>query len=249
MPLTPEQRTEVEVIFTKMARKTFERVRGVSLAAHAINPFIAVLIARTPADLAEFIVNQRAERGLVTSFGMQLQNVARLVGSVMHSSGVPGADLEGLHDSLKRHVLMQVKSGPDTVNLDIAKQIASNLNQAQRRIKAGGLPSGWSVEKMLGMCYGQASHRNGFVLGLENEGVDVSNIGRSFWEFITGDPETYVELFTIASEIALTYKNGSGKTLPQAIADAKVGLTLEIDAKYGDGKGGIEWRKLLDDNM
>lgn len=249
MPLTQQQQSEVEAIFTKMASKAFSRLKDLSLSAHAINPFIAVLVARTPEGLAEFIVNQRVERGLVTSLGTQLQKIARLVGSVMHSSGVAGADLEGMHNELKRHVLMQVKSGPDTVNLDIAKQIGVNLNQAERRIKAGGLPQQWSVEKMLGMCYGQLRHRNGFVLRLGDDGVDVSKIGRDFWGFITDDPNLYRELFNSALDVALTYKNSSGKTLAQAIADAKSSLTAEIEDKYGDRVGGIEWRKLLDDNM
>lgn len=249
MPLTPEKQVEIEAIFTKMASNTFDRIRSVSLDDHAINPFVAVLVARTPSDLAEFIVNQRAERGLVTSFGMQLQNIARLVGSVMHSSGVAGADLEGMHDALKRHVLMQVKSGPDTVNLDIASQIRTKLNQAERRIRAGGLPAAWSVDKMLGMCYGQPRHRNGFVLRLGEDGVDVDKIGREFWTFIADDPNLYKELFSLALVVASNYKNSSGKTLAQAISDSKDALEREIATKYGDGAGGIDWNKLLDDNM
>lgn len=249
MPLTPEQQAEIEGIFTKIASNTFARIRSVSLADHAINPFIAVLVARTPGDLAEFIVNQRAERGLVTSFGMQLQNIARLVGKIMHSSGVAGADLEGMHQEFRRHVLMQVKSGPDTINLDIASQIRTKLNQAERRIKAGGLPVGWSVDKMLGMCYGQPRHRNGFVLGLGDDGIDVNKIGREFWAFIADDTNLYKELFGLALVVASNYKNSSGKTLAQAISDAKDSLEGEIAAKYGDGAGGIDWNKLLTDNM
>lgn len=249
MPLTPDQHQELEAIFTKMAGDVFARIRGVSLSAHAINPFLAVLVARAPSDLAEFIVNQRVERGLVTSLGMQLQKIGRIVGSVMYSSGVAGADLEGQHDTLKRHLLMQVKSGPDTVNLDIANQIHSKLNQAERRIKSGGLAAGWSVDKMLGMCYGQPRHRNGFVLKLGDQGIDVDKIGREFWGFITDDPSMYKELFAIAAEVALNYKNGSGKTLAQAISEAKTALTAEIEAKYGDGLGGIDWDKLVNDNM
>lgn len=249
MPLTPDQKQEIEAIFTKMAKNTFTRVKGISLAAHAINPFVAVLVARSPADLAEFIVNQRVERGLVTSLGTQLQKVARIVGSVMYSSGVAGADLEGQHEALQRHLLMQVKSGPDTVNLDIANQIHTKLNQAERRIKGGGLPAGWSVEKMLGMTYGRPDHRSGFVIGLGDKGVDVSKIGREFWDFITDDDNMHRELFALAATVALKYRNGSGKTLPEAISDAKTALTAEIEAKYGDALGGINWEKLLDDNM
>ncbi len=249
MPLTLEQQQYIEAAFTQIARNAFKRLKEISLADHAMNPFLVVLVARTPEDLADFIVNQRVERGLVTSLGTQLQKVAREVGTVMHSSGVPGADLEGQHSALQRHLLMQVKSGPDTVNLDISERIRENLNQAERRIRGGGLPKGWSVEKMLGMCYGQLKDRNGFVLKLGSGGVDVTKIGRDFWEFITDDPNAYEEVFEVARSVATTYKNTSGKPLAQAIEDAKASLTRQIESLYGDGKGGFDWVKLLNDNM
>ncbi len=66
-----------------------------------MNPFLVVLVARTPEDLAEFIVNQRVERGLVTSLGTQLQKVAREVGTVMHSIVVTVADLVWQHSALQ----------------------------------------------------------------------------------------------------------------------------------------------------
>lgn len=249
MPLTPQQRLEVERVFTQVAKNAFQRLGNLTLAAQPLNPFVAALVARTPVSLAEFIVGQRVERGLVTSLGMQLQRIAAAVGTAMRATGVSGADLEGSDTGLQRRFLMQVKSGPDTINLDISRQIRANLNSAEARIRSGGLPQDWVVVKMLGMCYGRPEHRSNWVQGLGAEGFDADRIGRGFWEFITGDPGAYVEVFDIAREVAGTYQNGSGKTLAQAIQDAVVGLAREIDVRYGDGSGGIDWRKLLDDNM
>ena len=249
MPLTPQQRQQVEDIFTKVASKAFQRLHGLTLSAQPVNPFVAVLVARTPEELAEFIVAQRVERGLVTSLGTQLQKIARSIGTVMHSSGVAGADLEGLDTRFQRHMLMQVKMGPDTVNKDIGDQIAAKLGQAENRIRQGGLPTDWIVMKMLGMCYGRPSHRNRWVMDLQGRGFDVDKIGRDFWGFITGEPDAHLEVFATGLRVAYTYKNSSGKTLAQAIRDGIDRLTAEIDGAWGDGGGGIDWRKVVRDNM
>jgi hypothetical protein len=249
MPLTHPQRDELEEIFTGFVRNAFKRLGGLSLAVLAVNPFLAVLTARTPENLAEFIVHQRVERGLVTSFGMKVQKVARLIGTVMESSGVAGADLEGSDTATRRRMLMQVKSGPDTINLDIADQIRDKLNNAENRIRAGGLPPGWVVVKMLGMTYGKPEKRNSWVNRLADQGFDTDKIGRTFWEFIAGDPETYLEVFDVACTVAYNFQDEGGKTLPEAIEDAIQTLTKEIRDKYGDTEGGIDWAKLLEDNM
>jgi len=249
MSLTQEQRREVKAVFTNVVSNAFERLHGLTLAQHAVNPFLAPLVAKTPASLAQFIVAQRLERSIVTSMGNAAQKIARITGTFMKSSGVAGADLEGFEVNLKRHLLMQVKIGPDTVNKDIGDSIESKLAEAERRVKSGGMPPGWVVVRMLGMCYGQPRHRNNWVMRLETKGFDVSKIGRQFWTFTTGDPAAYKEVFEIALDVGTTYKNGSKKTLAQATSDAIVSLTAEIERDYGDSQGGIVWDKLLEDNM
>lgn len=249
MSLTPRQRQRVKEEFTGLVGKAFDSLRGLSLKARPVNPFFAALVARTPDDLARFIVGQRVERGVVTSLGIRIQKVALAVGTAMHPSGVPEADLEGRDEDLKRHRLMQVKIGPDTINKTMASGIERNLKEAENRIKLGGQAKGWVVEKMLGMCYGRPEHRSAWVIGLGKSGFDVDRIGREFWAFITGEQDAYKEVFDIALTVAATYQNSSGKTLPQLIEDTIQSLTLEIETKYGDGQGGIHWGKLLEDNM
>jgi hypothetical protein len=249
MPLTPGQRDEIETIFTGVVRNAFSRLQNLTLSAHAINPFLAVLVARRPRDLAEFIVNQRVERGLVTSFGMQIQRIVRVVGANLHSSGVEGADLERVDPALRRHFLAQVKSGPETINSDIANQIRRNLNSAENRIRMGGLPAEWSVVKMLGMIYGTARHRNTWVMGLGAQGFDVARIGREFWEFASLQPGTHQEIFDIASRVAYSARDDSGRTLPEAIQDRVASLTNELRAHYSNAQGDIEWSRLVEENM
>lgn len=248
MSLTQEQRQQVEAAFTATVKRAFEKLHGLSLEERAINPFL-VLVARVPVDLAEFIVWQRLERGFVTSLGMRFQKVADIVSPHIYPSGAAGVDLEGRDDDSKEHYLLQVKSGPDTIDKDLAEAIAAKLQGAENRIKSLGQAKGWVVVKMLGMCYGQHRHRSSWVLGLKERGVDVDRIGRRFWEFVAAEPNAYKEVFDVALNVATTYRNASNKTLPEAIHDAIAALTREIEHKYSDGKGGIDWERLLEDNM
>jgi len=193
MPLTPEQQTEVRVIFVGIVKRAFERLESLTLTRQAINPYLAVLVARRPGELAEFIVHQRVERGLVTSFGMQIQKIAVIVGENIRPSGVDGADLERVDQTLRRHTIIQLKSGPETINSSGANEIRNKLNSAERRLRNGGLSDTWSVTKMLGMIYGTPSHRSSWVTGLGDQGLDVEKIGRVFWAFASGEDETIMD--------------------------------------------------------
>lgn len=170
MSLTQEQRQKVEAALAGLVKNAFTKLRSASLAARPVDPFL-VLVARSPRDLAEFIVWQRLERGVVTSLGFRLERVARTVGTVLRSSGVAEADLEGTDEVLRRRYLMKVKSGPDTVNKTMAKGIASSLQEAENRMNRDGDLAGWVVVKMLGMCYGQPKHRSRWVTDLGKRSV------------------------------------------------------------------------------
>lgn len=237
------------MIFVGIVRRAFERLESLTLTRQAINPYLAVLVARRPGDLAEFIVHQRVERGLVTSFGMQIQKIAVIVGENIRPSAVDGADLERVDPTLRRHTLIQLKSGPETINSSGANEIRNKLNSAERRLRNGGLATTWSVTKMLGMIYGTPSHRSSWVTGLGDQGLDIDKIGRDFWAFASGEDETYLELFHIAAEASAEVRDDHGRTLPEAIRDTVASLTTEIRAHYSDAQGDIDWTRLVEENM
>jgi len=249
MPLTNEQRRKIELLFTAVVERAFARLENLTLSGRALNPFMAVLIARRPRELAEFIVHQRVERGLVTSLGMQIQKIVHIVGKDVRPSAVKGADFERVDQAQRRHIIGQLKSGPDTINLDIANQIARDLNSAESRLRSGGLPADWAVVKMLGMAYGTPKHRNSWVLGLATMGLDVDKIGRTFWEFTSGEQQTYREVFDIALDVANSYRDSKGRTLVEAIQDTIASLTTELRLAYSDRSGDIRWDLLVEENM
>ncbi len=249
MPLSNDQVKAVEVVFTAFVRDRFRSLRGIKLDDLQVNPFLARLVARTPAELGRFLVDQAWTRGAVTSMGFKLQSVAREVSTAYRTSSVNGADLEADDPILMRRSLMQVKSGPNTIDKGLRDDIRSKLNEAETRTKQGGLPKGYVLVKMLGMCYGRLDQRNQWVLDLGSWGFDVDHIGRAFWQEVTGDQAAYEQIFNIADRIAQNYPNGKGKTLPEEAQELVNSLTKEIENRYGDGNDGIKWLRLLDDYM
>ena len=75
----------------------------------------------TPEALLRSRLAQHLERGSVTAFGTTLQSIAKDIGG--EATGVAGVDIMPTREG--RHYYIQVKSGPDTANRDIASRSAS----------------------------------------------------------------------------------------------------------------------------
>ena len=146
MPISIEKRNRIEEIFNKFLLNRVKNVRKLTMADLDVNPFlIRILSHEMGLDNAEAIVrwliNQRLERGAVTSFGIALQDAAKVFSE---GTGVEGADI--LKTKRGKHHHIQVKSGPNTVPKDLGVRIAQLLRSAQRRNR-GSLA-------FYGMCYG-----------------------------------------------------------------------------------------------
>ena len=249
MPLTPEQTTRIEELFDQFIQRRYKNLKELSIEKLSINPFLARLVSRSPVDLAAFLVQQHFNRSSVTSMGSLLQNIAKEIGTKYRPSSTPGADLEFVDEHLKRHVLMQMKAGPNTLNSDTKNEIKTRLNSAERKLRLDGLQRDWVVSKELGMAYGNLQERSGHVIDLGNQGFDVDKIGRHFWEAMTDSEDTYREVFKISEDIAFKYERTEGQSLSNLIEETTKSISEGIEAKYGDGIGGISWPRLLEGTM
>lgn len=95
MSLEVEKRDQIEQIFQKFLLNRIKTVRRLKMADLDINPFlIRILWHELALDNSEaivrWLVNQRIERGTVTSFGMALQDAAKVFSE---GTGVEGADI------------------------------------------------------------------------------------------------------------------------------------------------------------
>jgi hypothetical protein len=195
VPLSDEQRSEVSRQFRNFLMRRVVAARKMDFEQLQPNPFLIELLVQglgfTTADqVARFLVSQRFERSAVTAMGKTLQNIARVVAGPQSGSGVEGADLEIHRDGVR--FFFQVKSGPLTINRDIANRISARLNTARRIYERTSVA-------VLGICYGAAAQVNPIARNiLDDHGISIY-AGEEFWTFISdGDSDVMGEIQSIA---------------------------------------------------
>jgi len=218
--------------FEKIAQKKFDALESIDVEKVDFNPFLLrALGLETPKEIAEFMISQRIERSVVTSYGSRIQKVATSLAE--RGTGVEGADICKEKDGSRYYI--QMKSGPNTVNKDISSEISKLLLSAARRNR-GSVP-------LIGMTYGKKDRVSNILQKYSK--VDWI-IGREFWEFISEDPDCAWKIFKIVGELADS-SLGRGESYRKLYKQKVGGLTQQIEKKYGKGKG--MWKKLFDDNM
>lgn len=182
MPLSDEQRERIAVEFRAFVRRRIAGIEELKPENFRPNPFLAAVLG--PELMASFPVNQRFERGVVTSFGTTLQNVARIVAGPRSGSGTGGADLE-MQDNGNRY-FVQIKSGPNTASGDIADAISDKLNSARARYGRGAVG-------VLGLCFGTLDEVHPIARkAFESHGIAIW-AGKEFWKIISGGDEMMLE--------------------------------------------------------
>lgn len=240
MPLTPEQAERARVQFDRFLARRIVNLERLTLSSLKFNVLLTRVTAtifefQTPEALLRSRLAQHLERGTGTAFGTTLQSIAKLIGG--EATGVAGADIMLTREG--RHYYIQVKSGPDTANRDIAQNIGGLLNAARRR-DPGAIC-------LFGVCYARPEQISPIVRGqLDERGVGLK-VGREFWEFISGDPGCLDELLVIASAAADEAEPGESSFVDRV--EAKLtDLTNEFHERYGTTLDEATWRRFLADN-
>lgn len=240
MPFDIEKRKQIEKIFRNFLLNRIRAIRGLRMADLDINPFLIRILSHelnlnNSEAIVRWLVSQRLERGTVTSFGMSLQDAAKIFSE---GTGVEGADI--LKTKQGKHHHIQVKSGPNTIPKDLGVRIAQLLRSAQRRNR-GSLA-------LYGMCYGNKARVSSIVRKYVQEegGVDWIS-GREFWEFISDNPQCLEEIYAIAADVGKAFKDLRGQSL-NGVIEAKVNeLKKEFERIYGKS-GNRMWKRLLENN-
>jgi hypothetical protein len=188
----------------------------------------------TPEKLMRYRLAQHLERGSVTAMGNALQAIARVIAK---ATGVAGADI--MRERAGRRYYVQVKSGPDTANKDIAQNIATLLNSARARDPGAVC--------MMGVCYGRPEQISGITQReLQTRGVALT-IGREFWEFISDDPDCMAELLELAGMVTEERPDGE-LSFAERVERKLQALALEFRDSYGDELDDDAWERFLSDN-
>ncbi|MCX7682030.1 MAG: PmeII family type II restriction endonuclease [Anaerolineae bacterium] len=237
MALDAAKREQVKQSFQQFLLNRANAIRKLQIEDLNINPFLIRILAKEMGfsdarSIVRWLVNQRLERGTVTSFGIALQDAAKVFSE---GTGVEGADI--LKTKEDRHYYIQVKSGPNTIPKDLGVRISQLLRSAQRRNRG-------SVA-LFGMCYGNQRQVSSIVRKyVEQEGGIAWLTGREFWEFISDDPNCIDEIYAVVAEVGEEFRDPQGQTLSE-ILDAKIDeLTSQFKELYGE-KGETMWQNLL----
>jgi len=240
MALSTARRNQIKQLFEQFLRNRAQTIRRLKIEDLNINPFLIRVLAKEMGlndakSIVKWLVDQRIERGTVTSFGIALQDAAKVFSE---GTGVEGADI--LKTKKDRHYHIQVKSGPNTIPKDLGVRISQLLRSAQRRNRG-------SVA-LFGMCYGSKQQVSSIVRKyVEHEGGIDWVTGREFWDFISDDPNCIDEIYEIADRVGEEFKDAQGQTLSE-ILDAKIEeLRKQFEGLYGKS-GNLMWEKLLERN-
>jgi len=201
-----------------------------------LNPFLIASIKnqfnmKKQRDLAEWVVNQRVERGLVTAFGGILQKIAKEFSNEKTS---PGFTMSIRKYGKKYNIL--ITSGPKPYAKPQAGPIVTRMIKS-KETDPNSIP-------VLGICYGNDDAISNIV---KTEFKEIKYLaGKAFWEFISEDPKCRDEIIEIMYETANKFQDSEKRNI-QKMKDKKIDEFEEILRDYFGKDVEKFWKKLFRD--
>ncbi|HOJ02875.1 MAG TPA: PmeII family type II restriction endonuclease [Bacteroidota bacterium] len=218
-----------------------KRIRSVDrLVLNAVlkrkNPYLfkAKNVA-TAEQIIRGVVDAHISSNEETIFGEWLEGLAIFInGKVFggYKSGITGIDLEFDKDG-KRYIIT-IKSGPNWGNSSQIRRMIDDFKKAQKTIRTSN--SKIEVVSINGCCYGKDAN--------PDKGDYFKYCGQRFWEFISGDPDLYIEIIEPigfkAKERNTDFENSYSRLINR--------LTAEFSREFCEKNGQINWKKIVELN-
>jgi len=222
----PRLNEESKEVVRKYLQRMAKRATGKDFESFAPNPVLGVILTDGfgfEADRAfRIMIEQHFERSLVTSVGNMFQAIAKTL--TARATGVEGADVQVTENGLTYFI--QIKSGPRTMNKDIAANTARKLASAVKRHgKAIGV---------LGVCYGREDQLWSWP---EQYQLQVK-IADEFWAFISDGVVTLNDVISLVSEVA----RETFRDITEAVDANILNLLDQFHARYAPG-GTLDWKR------
>lgn len=170
-----------------------------------------------------------SEEGL---FGGFLESLAIFVNQMVFNgqkSSAPGIDLEFNRDNTR--YLVAIKSGSHWGNSSQHKTLGDNFKNAVKILRQSQHIA--HVRPVLGICYGKSR--------TTDTGAYLKICGQSFWEFISGNPDLYIDLVEAVGHEANMHQEFFLREKESAFNRLVQQFTLE----FCDDAGDIDWEKLV----
>lgn len=221
--------------FEELAKIKYQTLEEIKFEDLDFNPFILKLMNLQTADeIAEFMISQRVERSLFTTYGHRIQKIAKRISKTPKQA----ASSEVVKEKGGRPSYIHLKAGPNTVNKGISEEVNEFLAKTRARDPEASI--------YLGMTYGKRSRVSSIIQRYAHVNW---LMGREFWEFISDDPECAWEIFQIACEVAENYRpTGVALSYRQLKLPKMKEIAEAIQARYGRDEGDM-WKNLFEDNV
>jgi len=185
----------------------------------------------TARDLAEWLINQRIERGTVTAFGITLQKIAK---EFSNEEPLSGFTMKLKKNGKAYNIL--ITSGPNPYSKPQAIDTQYRLMKS-KKIEPNSIP-------ILGICYGNEQVLSSIV---KKEMSEIKYyVGRDFWNFISGNKNCRDEIITIVQETGDSFEDRDGNSIKK-MRESKI-TQIERDLRKMFGEKPEEfWKNVLHD--
>lgn len=167
-----------------------------------------------------------------TIFGDWLEGLAIFVNSKVYGgrkSGMEGIDLE--FDVEGTRYLINIKSGPNWGNSTQIRKMVDDFKKARKILRTSGAV--FPIEAVNGCCYGR-DH--------QSEKGDYRKLcGQSFWQFISGSDELYLELIEPLGHQAKQRNDAFAFSYSKIVNR----FTKEFSDQFCETDGSINWKKIV----
>ncbi len=218
----------IQMHFENFLNNKINTLMNMPVSDIEINPFLIAAISnqlgiRTSHDLAEWLIRQRLERGIVTSFGSTLQNVAK---EFCNEKPLPGLTARLSRDGKIYNMIIKSASHH---NIQVTQSIQKVLLRT-RELEPDSVP-------IFAACYGDEDLM-GSIVKKHMRNVQVL-IGRPFWDFVSGHPNCYDQILKIAYKVDKNYVDPDVGSLKQVMGQKIGSLEKEIKKIYVNDADGI----------
>lgn len=186
----------------------------------------------TAQDIVKGLVDAHISSNEETIFGDWLEGLAIFINEKVYGgwkSGIAGIDLE--FDNDNKRFIVNIKSGPNWGNSSQISKMISDFKTAKKTLRTSN--SGLNIVAVNGCCYGRDNN--------SDKGDYFKYCGQSFWEFISGDTNLYIEIVEPLGHKAKEKNEEFLKSYSQMINK----FTMEFGKDFCDINGSINWEKLV----
>lgn len=211
-----------QAIGRKFIRNIILIIKKLNLEKLNPNPFlIKVLNLRKVDELIQFIIYQRADRSIVTSFGNTLEFLVAASGAEKLPKGF---DVLKMKETEKHFI--QVKSGTSDMDKDQVEFWSKKIDHVEDEGHHGHI----------GMCYGKRDDANAISLKLMEkylpEWEDKTLVGKELWKFVSGKQDYYKTVLTSLNNAA-NQIFGSNSIIDEINSVIEKVIT-DFHSKFGD---------------